>query len=243
LLAQAGDPNGRDVKTGQPLILSYDTQGVGPGYKARLDWVGKQFAKLGIQLEIRNTDYNRFQDKIRKGSAQLFSWGWLADYPDPENFLFLLYGPNAMMRSGGENSSNYNNPEYDALFAQMKDLDNTPERFALIGKMIEIIQKDAPMLFGWSQDYGGAYHQWVYNGKPSNIIRDQMSYLRIDPVLRRQKINEWNQPIWWPIWVIPFLIFVLVWPAYRVWSRRQNAKINDPAFGFGVTASIEESHT
>ena len=243
LLAQAGYPNGRDVKTGQPLILNYDTQGVGPGYKARLDWVGKQFAKLGIQLEIRNTDYNRFQDKIRKGSAQLFSWGWLADYPDPENFLFLLYGPNAMMRSGGENSSNYNNPEYDALFAQMKDLDNTPERFALIGKMIEIIQKDAPMLFGWSQDYGGAYHQWVYNGKPSNIIRDQMSYLRIDPVLRRQKINEWNQPIWWPIWVIPFLIFVLVWPAYRVWSRRQNAKINDPAFGFGVTASIEESHT
>ncbi len=243
LLAQAGYPNGRDVKTGQPLILSYDTQGVGPGYKARLDWVGKQFAKLGIQLEIRNTDYNRFQDKIRKGSAQLFSWGWLADYPDPENFLFLLYGPNAMMRSGGENSSNYNNPEYDALFTQMKDLDNTPERFALIGKMIEIIQKDAPMLFGWSQDYGGAYHQWVYNGKPSNIIRDQMSYLRIDPVLRRQKINEWNQPIWWPIWVIPFLIFVLVWPAYRVWSRRQNAKINDPAFGFGVTASIEESHT
>ena len=243
LLAQAGYPNGRDVKTGQPLILNYDTQGVGPGYKARLDWVGKQFAKLGIQLEIRNTDYNRFQDKIRKGSAQLFSWGWLADYPDPENFLFLLYGPNAMMRSGGENSSNYNNPEYDALFTQMKDLDNTPERFALIGKMIEIIQKDAPMLFGWSQDYGGAYHQWVYNGKPSNIIRDQMSYLRIDPVLRRQKINEWNQPIWWPIWVIPFLIFVLVWPAYRVWSRRQNAKINDPAFGFGVTASIEESHT
>ena len=243
LLAQAGYPNGRDVKTGQPLILNYDTQGVGPGYKARLDWVGKQFAKLGIQLEIRNTDYNRFQDKIRKGSAQLFSWGWLADYPDPENFLFLLYGPNAMMRSGGENSSNYANPEYDALFAQMKDLDNTPERFALIGKMIEIIQKDAPMLFGWSQDYGGAYHQWVYNGKPSNIIRDQMSYLRIDPVLRRQKINEWNQPIWWPIWVIPFLIFVLVWPAYRVWSRRQNAKINDPAFGFGVTASIEESHT
>jgi len=243
LLAQAGYSNGRDVKTGQPLILNYDTQGVGPGYKARLDWVGKQFAKLGIQLEIRNTDYNRFQDKIRKGSAQLFSWGWLADYPDPENFLFLLYGPNAMMRSGGENSSNYANPEYDALFAQMKDLDNTPERFALIGKMIEIIQKDAPMLFGWSQDYGGAYHQWVYNGKPSNIIRDQMSYLRIDPVLRRQKINEWNQAIWWPIWVIPFLIFVLVWPAYRVWSRRQNAKINDPAFGFGVTASIEESHT
>ncbi len=240
LLSQAGYPNGRDAKTGQPLILNYDTQGVGPGYKARLDWVAKQFAKLGIQLEIRNTDYNRFQDKIRKGSAQLFSWGWLADYPDPENFLFLLYGPNAMMKSGGENSSNYSNPQYDELFAQMKDLDNTPERFALIGKMIEIIQKDAPMLFGWSQDYGGAYHQWVFNGKPSNIIRDQMSYLRVDPVLRRQKINEWNQPIGWPIVLLPFLVFLLVWPAYRVWSKRQNAKLNHWAPQLGAAGAKEE---
>jgi oligopeptide transport system substrate-binding protein len=43
---------------------------------------------------IRVTDYNRFQEKVREGTAQIFSWGWNADYPDPENFLFLLYGPN-----------------------------------------------------------------------------------------------------------------------------------------------------
>jgi ABC-type oligopeptide transport system substrate-binding subunit len=55
--------------------------------------VSKQFAKLNIQIEIRNTDYNRFQDKMRKGSAQFFFWGWLADYPDPENFLFFALWP------------------------------------------------------------------------------------------------------------------------------------------------------
>jgi len=53
LLAEAGYPDGRDLKTGQPLVLNYDTQGVGPGYKARLDWVSKQFAKLNVQIEIR----------------------------------------------------------------------------------------------------------------------------------------------------------------------------------------------
>ena len=60
--------------------------------KSSLDWMRKQFQKLNIQLVVRSTDYNRFQDKIRRGNAQIFEWGWNADYPDPENMLFLLHG-------------------------------------------------------------------------------------------------------------------------------------------------------
>ena len=224
LLSEAGYPDGRDAKSGQPLILNYDTQGVGPGYKARLDWVAKQFAKLNIQIEIRNTDYNRFQDKMRKGSAQFFFWGWLADYPDPENFLFLLYGPNSKAKFDGENASNYANVRFDQLFDRMKDLDDTPERAALIGQMIEVMQDEMPMLYGWSEEFGGAYHQWVSNGKPSNIIRDNLPYLRIDSQLRVHKIKEWNQAIWWPLIVLPFLLLVVAWPAWNAWRRRQSQR-------------------
>jgi oligopeptide transport system substrate-binding protein len=70
------------------------------------NWMRKQFAKLGIELVVRATDYNRFQEKMRKGTAQVFMWGWNADYPDPENFFFLLYGPNRKV-DGGENAANY----------------------------------------------------------------------------------------------------------------------------------------
>ncbi len=220
LLAEAGYPNGRDAKTGKPLVINYDTQGVGPGYKARLDWTVKQFEKLNIQVEVRNTDYNRFQDKMRKGAAQFFFWGWLADYPDPENFLFLLYGPNSKVAVDGENASNWRNDDFDALFVKMKDMEDTPERAALIQKMGQIMQEDMPLLFGWSEEYGGAFHQWVYNGKPSNIIRDQLQYLRIDPALRVQKIAEWNKPIWWPLFLIPVGLIAVSWPAWRAWRRR-----------------------
>ena len=65
------------------------------GAQGEVDWMVKQFAKIGVQLELRATDYNRFQDKADKGSLQIFWWGWFADYPDAENFLFLLYGPNS----------------------------------------------------------------------------------------------------------------------------------------------------
>ncbi|MDZ7585752.1 MAG: ABC transporter substrate-binding protein, partial [Thiobacillus sp.] len=115
LLAEAGYPNGRNAKTGEPLVLYFDTMASGPDAKSRLDWMKKQLDKLNVQLVVRGTDYNRFQDKIRKGNAQLFEWGWNADYPDPENFLFLLYGPHKKVGTGGENAANYDNPEFNRL--------------------------------------------------------------------------------------------------------------------------------
>ena len=90
-----------------------------------LDWMRRQFEKINVQLVIRDTDYNRFQDKIRKGNAQIFEWGWNADYPDPENFLFLLHGPQGKVTAQGENAANYENPEFDRLFERMKNMPNS----------------------------------------------------------------------------------------------------------------------
>ena len=73
---------------------------------------------------MRSTDYNRFQEKMRKGTEQLFYWGWNADYPDPENFLFLFYGPQGKVKFSGENASNYANPEFDRLFERMREMEN-----------------------------------------------------------------------------------------------------------------------
>ena len=159
---------------------------------------------------------------MRKGAAQLFFWGWLADYPDPENFLFLLYGPNAKAKNDGENAGNYNNPAFDRLFERMKDLDDGPQRAALIKQMIHIVQTDAPMLFGWSEEYAGAYHQWLYNGKPSNIIRDQLQYLRIDPTMRLELTQAWNKPMSWPLFFLGAVVILLLTPACHAWRKRQD---------------------
>ena len=118
-------------------MLYLDTTDRGPGDKARLDWYRKQFASINVQLEIRTTDWNRFQEKIRKGNTQMFFLGWNADYPDPENFLFLLYGPNSAAKSDGENKANYANPEFDRLFEQMKNMDNGPARQAVMDKIAD----------------------------------------------------------------------------------------------------------
>jgi ABC-type transport system substrate-binding protein len=223
LLAAAGYPDGRDAKTGQPLVLNFDINSSGSANKATLDWYVRQFAKIGVQLEVRATDYNRFQDKMKKGSAQIFFWGWLADYPDAENFLFLLYGPNAkaLTDGNGENAANYQNPEFDRLFDRMKFLDDGPEKQALIDQMVEITQQDGVWGFGYWPKSAAAYHQWIYNGKPTQIVRNHIAYLRLDPVLRAQKIKEWNKPVWWPLPFIGLVLAALVAPAWFAWRRRE----------------------
>ncbi len=210
--------------SGRPLVLNYDyLRNLTPELKSEVDWMARQFAKLGIQLEVRATDYNRFQDKADKGSLQIFWWGWLADYPDAENFLFLLYGPNSKALTGGngENVANYANDEYDRLFEQLKYLDDGAEKQRVMDRMVAIVQHDAPWAFGYNPFAAGAYHAWLANTKPTNLVKDMLLYYRLDPALRAQRIAEWNRPIWWPLWLIAALLAALAVPAVRAWRHRE----------------------
>jgi len=223
LLSKAGYPNGRDAKTGKALTLYYDTASAGPDGKARLNWMRKQFAKLGLQLVIRATDYNRFQDKMRKGKAQIFMWGWNADYPDPENFLFLLYGPNSKIDHGGENASNYNNTKFNALFDRMKNMSSGPERQLIIDKMLEILHRDAPWAWGYHPKAFSLFHSWYRNVKPNLMANNTLKYKRVDPQLRVKLQQEWNGPIFWPLWALVLFLIVSAIPAVVVYRRHERS--------------------
>jgi oligopeptide transport system substrate-binding protein len=227
LLAEAGYPEGRDITTGKPLVLYFDTTATGPDDKARLDWLRKQFARLDIQLVIRGTDYNRFQDKMRKGTAQIYQWGWNADYPDPENFMFLLYGPNSKVGENGENASNYRSAAFDHLFEQMKNMDNTPERRQLIDEMVAIARRDAPWLWGFHPKQFSLNHVWYSNSKPNLMANNTLKYRRIDPALRSSMQAQWNRPVRWPLLLFVVLLLAVIVPAFIGHRRRQRR----PAYG------------
>ena len=221
LLAEAGYPDGRDIGTGKPLVLYFDTAATGPDAKARLDWLMKQFEKLNVQLVIRGTDYNRFQEKMLKGTAQIFQWGWNADYPDPENFLFLLYGPNSKVELNGENAANYRNDEFDRLFDRMKDMDNSPERQALISQMMAIARRDAPWVWGHFPKQFTLRHVWVKNAKPNLMANNTLKYQRMEPQVRATLQQQWNQPVVWPLYVLAGLLLLVLLPAWIGYRRKQ----------------------
>lgn len=222
LMAEAGYPDGRDARTGRPLVINYDYYAPAtPERKPEIDWVVRQFAKLDIQLEVRATDNNQFQDKVRKNKHQVFWLGWNADYPDAENFMFLLYGPNAKSVSDGENTANYQNPEYDRLFTQLKSLDDGPAKQAVIDQMVQILQRDAPWSFGFYPYASVAQQAWVHNSKPAILIRDHGRYLRLDAAERAARLKEWNRPVWWPLGLLLAGLLALAWGAGRTLRRRE----------------------
>lgn len=226
LLAEAGYPSGRQ-KDGTPLTLHYDTAATGPDSQSMLSWYRKQFAKLGIELVIRATDYNRFQDKVRGAKVQMFSWGWNADYPDPENFLFLLYGGNATINTNGSgiNSANYDNPEFNALFLKMRTMSNTPERFAIIQKMTSLLQQDAPWVWGYHPKSLALYHSWLHNVWPNPLANNTVKYRRIDVEERVRQQAQWNQAVIWPMLIVFMVAVVSIYPLRRAYQRRQSAVI------------------
>jgi ABC-type transport system substrate-binding protein len=224
LLAEAGYPDGRDARSGKPLVLNYDFQrAITPEFKSENDWMVKQFAKIGVQLEIRATDFNQFQDKTLKGKHQIVWAGWLADYPDAENFLFLLYGPNAKSKHNGENIANYENPRFDALFRELQTLDDTPRKQQVVDELVALVQHDAPWSFGYIPWGGLAFQQWVGNGKPSLLIRDMAMYYKVDPALRVRRQAEWNHPVAWPLALPALALLAALLAAWRGWRARENA--------------------
>ncbi len=225
LLAQAGYPEGRSQQTGAPLILYFDVTGSGPDSKARFDWMRKQYQKLGIQLVIRETDYNRFQDKMQTGQAQIFQWGWNADYPDPENFLFLLYGPNGKRVSGGQNANNYQNSEFDRLFEQMRVMTDSEKRQIIINQMIAILHQESPWVWGFHPKQFSLYHVWNNNVKPNLMANNTLKYRRINAQQRLALQKQWNQPILWPLVVLLFAMILLLLPAWLMYQKKKHIKI------------------
>jgi len=221
LMIKAGYPNGINPKTHRPLILHYDAAGSGsPAIKAQYAWYRKQFAKLGIRLDIRSTLYNRFRDKVRTGQAQIYSWGWFADYPDPENFLFLFVGSNGKVLHGGENASNYDNPQFNALFKQIVITPNGKKRLSLIKKAIALLQKDSPVLFGFHPITYALSHHWNSPLKPNSIARNLLKYQSINLTDRAKKVAQWNKPIRWPLAILLTVILMTLGGLIAMYCRR-----------------------
>lgn len=221
MLAAAGIQEG--------LMLYMDVAGTGDPEDAAIQtFLRQQFQRLGIHLVIRATDFNRYQEKLKQGRAQIFFWGWQADYPDPENFLFLFYGKNASALFEGENVTNYQNPEYDKLFEKMRLLSDGPERLSTIAQMITILNRDQPCVWGFYPKAYALHHQWVKVGNPSGIINNTMKYFRVDPDIRAKYRLAWNKPDIFPLILMvcfALLICLLIYFRYRQQEHSKRLRI------------------
>lgn len=94
---------------------------------------------LGINIELQQVDWNHFQQDLYEFKYQMFMLGWVADYPDPEDFLDVIF------YSGSElNHSRYSNPEVDKLLVAARTEQDQAKRFQLYQQAEQIIVDDCP---------------------------------------------------------------------------------------------------
>jgi ABC-type transport system substrate-binding protein len=221
LLAEAGYKNGLDPATGQPLQLSFDTGNTSAESMLQYEFLVSAWRQLGLDVRINATTYNQFQDKVRRGAYQIFQWGWIADFPDPENFLFLLICENARSKNNGPNTAGFCNAEFDDLYRTMKVLPNDVRRKETIARMVGILERERPWIELFHREDYGLRHAWLVNSKSMGISAPINKYQDVDPGLRGRLQAEWNAPVRWPLYLVLLAVAAAVVPAVRTYYRER----------------------
>ena len=221
LLARAGYEGGVDPKTGRPLRLTFDTGDTSQrGILIYTSFINS-WRRIGVDVELEATNYNRFQEKMRDGNFQVFIWGWVADYPDPENFMFLAWSKMSRTRNNGPNSANFANQAYDDLFLRMKTMANTPEREKIIDEMLALLEHESPWIPLYHREQYALYHGWLQNVKPMGLSVPNAKYYSLDAAQRARVRKEWNRPVLWPALLLAGLLVALVVPALVTFYRER----------------------
>ena len=179
LLDQFGykDVNGdgyRELPDGKPLVIE---QASVDQLDARVtDELWKRNMKaLGINMTFKKAKWPELVKSSKLGKLQMWGAAWIADYPDGENYLQLLYGKNE-----DANTARFKLPAYDALYEKVKRMPDTPERTALYQEMAKLVLVYAPWKLGVHRIANSVAQPWVSSLKRHPIMHAPWKYLDID---------------------------------------------------------------
>ncbi len=172
---------------GGPITVTLSMPGADTTSRQSGEYFKRSMAKIGVKVKLDYLDWPMFQDKVKTKSVQMFTMGWVADYPDGENFMMLFYSPN---ESPGPNNFNYKNPKIDELFRKAQVMPDTPERLKLYRQMERIICDDVPAIFEVHSIAYVPYYTYLKNNKPSSFAWGAAKYGNIDLELRKKLVGR-----------------------------------------------------
>jgi len=177
------DRNGdgyRELPNGKPLTLEY---------ASTTTLIDRQFDELwkksmdavGIRMVFKKAKWPDLLKESKLGKLQIKGSAWHADYPDADNFLQLLYGPN----SNQSNDARFKLAEFDRLYEKAKKLPDSPERTALYQDMTKLMLVYAPWKLGVHRLGANLIQPWVIGYKMHPTLHALWKYVDVD--VARQK--------------------------------------------------------
>jgi oligopeptide transport system substrate-binding protein len=165
----------RELPSGKPLLITYTTS-TGGDRRDFEEFLLKSLKGIGIKLEIRKMPFSELVKTRQSGQYQFAGAAWGADYPDAENFMQLLYGPNA----GPGNESRFRNRQFDALYEDIATSPDSPERNAKLRQMSRIVAAYAPWIYNSHRIGTSLAQPWISGYKPHPDHMPHFKYLDID---------------------------------------------------------------
>lgn len=181
LLAEAGYPEGKGLPVINYECLSSTTSRQGAEYFA------KAMSKVGIKVNVTSNTWPEMTKKIKNRKAMMWGISWLADYPDAENFLQLIYGPNS---SPGANGSNYDNPKFNKLFEKAAVMPFSDERTALYEKLMKMAAEEVPWIYGVHRKGFSLVQGWIPNYKRHAFDHGMSMYYDVDLEAKKKLIKN-----------------------------------------------------
>lgn len=169
-MRRAGYPDGYP----EPIFL---TTGEGEVARDYGELIQQDLAEIGLQVEIRQLSFPVFlQQTGTRNTVQMHFSGWNMDYPDPSNFLDILFHSRSRRDTESENKSFYSNPEVDRLLDEARTDPDREHRLGLYREASRLIVEDAPWGFVFSNVVMEVWQPYVRNYRPhsvwSNFYRD-----------------------------------------------------------------------
>jgi ABC-type transport system substrate-binding protein len=170
-------PDGyRRQPDGQPLVIRYAST---PTERDRQfdELFSRGLNAIGIRLEIQK---DRFADLLKlekRCRLMMHHSAWIADWPDGDNFMQLLYGPNTYE----SNNACYKSPEFDRRYEKSRSLPDGPERDRLYHEMTRIMEVDTVWLLADSRIRNALQQPNVVGFTKHPVLHAEWLYLDLDP--------------------------------------------------------------
>jgi oligopeptide transport system substrate-binding protein len=166
----------REQPDGKPLVIRLKYSAGSQEQRQVAELYVKSLADVGLRMQAQGVMFADMLKDKKVGNYMMATSAWIADYPDAQNFLQLLYGPN----TGQSNESAFKLAEYDRLYEKSIALPDGPERNALYREMNRLLLAYAPWRLGVHRVFNHLQYPWVKGYKKHPILYTNFKYLDLD---------------------------------------------------------------
>ncbi|HEX4331460.1 MAG TPA: ABC transporter substrate-binding protein [Usitatibacter sp.] len=175
----------REQPDGNPLVVTYKYIAGSQENRQLAELWAKSMTAVGIRVEAFAEQFADLITDRRLGNFEMAGSAWIADYPDAQNFLQLLYGPN----TDQSNEARFRLPEYDRLYEKSLRVPDGPERNRLYREMDRLMLAYAPWRLGVIRRFNHLQYPWVKGYKKHPILYTNFKYLDIDVAAQKMAMK------------------------------------------------------